>query len=118
MNGVVIRRPVELGEAITGAGSFNAGTVIVTVADLSKMILKAGVVEVDIGKVVMGSPVEVTLDAYPRVKFTGKVSKICLSQSCFFGERGVDGQDLPPPEGLLRALQAVGIPAPLYTSQR
>lgn len=76
MNGVVIRRPVELGEAVTGAGSFNAGTVIATVADLSKMIVKAGVAEVDIGKVVVGAPVEVTLDAYPRRKFLGKVSRI------------------------------------------
>ncbi|MCS7183104.1 MAG: efflux RND transporter periplasmic adaptor subunit [Thermoanaerobaculum sp.] len=76
MDGVVIRRPVELGEAVTGAGSFNAGTVIATVADLSKMIVKAGVSEVDIGKVHEGLPVEVTLDAFPKVKFTGKVSRI------------------------------------------
>lgn len=76
MDGVVIRRPVELGEAVTGAGSFNAGTVIATVADLSRMIVKAGVSEVDIGKVAVGAPVEVTLDAFPKAKFTGKVSRI------------------------------------------
>ncbi|MGC8917414.1 MAG: efflux RND transporter periplasmic adaptor subunit [Thermoanaerobaculum sp.] len=76
MDGVVIRRPVELGEAVTGAGSFNAGTVIATVADLSRMIVKAGVSEVDIGKVSVGAPVEVTLDAFPKAKFTGKVSRI------------------------------------------
>ena len=68
--------PVELGEAVTGAGSFNAGTVIVTVADLSTMIVKAGVNEVDIGKVRLGAPVTVTLDAYPKVRFPGKVSRI------------------------------------------
>jgi len=76
MAGVVIRRPVELGEAVTGAGSFNAGTVIATVADLSRMIVKAGVSEVDIGKVTLGAPVEVTLDAFPKAKFTGKVARI------------------------------------------
>lgn len=76
MDGVVIRRPVELGEAVTGAGSFNAGTVIATVADLSRMIVKAGVSEVDVGKVAVGAPVEVTLDAFPKAKFTGKVSRI------------------------------------------
>jgi HlyD family secretion protein len=76
MDGVVILRPVELGEAVTGAGSFNAGTVIVTVADLESMIVKAGVSEVDIGKVRVGAPVMVTLDAYPKVRFPGKVARI------------------------------------------
>ena len=76
MDGVVIARPVEYGEAVTGAGSFNAGTVITTVADLSKMIVRAGVSEVDIGKVRLGAPVVVTLDAYPKVRFPGKVTRI------------------------------------------
>ena len=76
MDGVVITRPVELGEAVTGAGSFNAGTVIATVADLSTMLVKAGVNEVDIGKVRLGAPVTVTLDAYPKVRFPAKVSRI------------------------------------------
>lgn len=76
MDGVVIRRAVELGDVVTGAGSFNAGTVIATVADLSSMIVKVGVNEVDIGKVAMHAPVTVTLDAYPKVKFAGRVSRI------------------------------------------
>ncbi len=76
MDGVVIRRQVELGDVVTGAGSFNAGTVIATVADLSKMIVKVGVNEVDIGKVGMGAPVTVTLDAFPKVRFEGRVSRI------------------------------------------
>jgi HlyD family secretion protein len=76
MDGVVITRQVELGEAVTGAGSFNAGTVIATVADLGTMLVKAGVNEVDIGKVRLGAPVTVTLDAYPKVRFPAKVSRI------------------------------------------
>lgn len=76
MDGVVIKRAVELGEAVTGAGSFNAGSVIVTVADLGTMLVKAGVNEVDIGKVSLSAPVVVTLDAYPKVRFPGKVKRI------------------------------------------
>jgi HlyD family secretion protein len=76
MDGVVITRPVEYGEAVTGAGSFNAGTVLATVADLSKMIVKVGVSEVDIGKLKLAAPVTVTLDAYPKLRFAGKVSRI------------------------------------------
>jgi len=76
MDGVVITRPVQLGEAVTGAGSFNAGTVIMTVADLASMIVKAGVSEVDIGKIRVGATVMVTLDAYPKLRFPAKVSRI------------------------------------------
>jgi HlyD family secretion protein len=76
MNGVIIDRPVELGETVTGSGSFNAGTVISTVADLGTMLVKAGINEVDIGKIHLAQEARVTLDAFPRVLFKGSISRI------------------------------------------
>jgi HlyD family secretion protein len=77
MDGVVIRRPVELGDTVTsGVSSFNAGTVLMTVADVETMIIKAGVNEVDIGKVRLEQPVKVSLDAYPKVRFAGTIKRI------------------------------------------
>jgi HlyD family secretion protein len=77
MDGVVIRRPVELGDTVmSGVSSFNAGTVLMTVADVGTMIIKAGINEVDIGKVRLEQPVKVTLDAYPKVKFAGTILRI------------------------------------------
>ena len=77
MDGVVLTENVEIGESITsGVSSFNAGTILFTVADVSKMIVKAGVNEVDIGKIRVGMPVRVTLDAYPKVNFQGKIDRI------------------------------------------
>ena len=76
MAGVIIERPVELGETVTGSGSFNAGTVISTVADLGTMLVKAGINEVDIGKIHLGQEARVTLDAFPRVLFKGNISRI------------------------------------------
>ena len=77
MDGVVIRRPVELGDTVmSGVSSFNAGTILMTVADVETMIIKAGINEVDIGKVRLEQPVKVTLDAYPKVKFAGKILRI------------------------------------------
>jgi HlyD family secretion protein len=74
---IVLTKNIEIGESITsGVSSFNAGTVLFTVADVSKMIVKAGVNEVDIGKVRVGMPVKVTLDAYPKVAFAGRVDRI------------------------------------------
>lgn len=77
MDGVVLTKNVEIGESITsGVSSFNAGTVLFSVADVSRMIVKAGVNEVDIGKIRVGMPVKVTLDAYPKVVFAGKIDRI------------------------------------------
>ena len=77
MDGVVIRRNVELGDTVTsGVSSFNAGTVLMTVADIGTMIIKAGINEVDIGKVHLAQPVRISLDAYPKVKFTGLIKRI------------------------------------------
>lgn len=74
MDGVVIRRGVELGDTITsGVSSFNAGTVVFTVADLKSLIIRVNLNEVDIAKVAPGQPVRVTLDAYPQRTFSGKV---------------------------------------------
>jgi len=77
MDGVVIRRPVELGDTVmSGVSSFNAGTVLMTVADVDTMIIKAGINEVDIGKVRLGQPVRIGLDAYPKVRFAGTIKRI------------------------------------------
>ena len=61
---------------MSGVSSFNAGTVLMTVADVETMIIKAGINEVDIGKVRLEQPVKVSLDAYPKVKFAGLIKRI------------------------------------------
>jgi multidrug efflux pump subunit AcrA (membrane-fusion protein) len=74
MDGVVITRGVELGETVTsGVSSFNAGTVLFTVADLESLVVKVNLNEVDIAKVHVGQPVRLTLDAYPQKTFDGRV---------------------------------------------
>jgi HlyD family secretion protein len=74
MSGVIIHKEVDLGETVTsGVSSFNAGTVLFTVADLQSLIIRVNLNEVDIAKVRVGQPVRVTLDAYPQKTFSGKV---------------------------------------------
>jgi RND family efflux transporter MFP subunit len=80
MSGVVITKGVELGETVTsGVSSFNAGTVLFTVADLKSLIIRVNLNEVDIAKVHVGQPVRISLDAYPQKVFTGKVSFVAPS---------------------------------------
>jgi RND family efflux transporter MFP subunit len=74
MNGVIIKKGVEIGDTITsGVSSFNAGTAIFTVADLKSLIIRVNLNEVDIAKVQVGQPVRISLDSYPQKTFSGKV---------------------------------------------
>jgi len=76
-SGSVILVDVEEGEIVTsGAVSYTSGTTIMTVADLSKMQIKAGVNEVDVGKIRFGQDVAIDVDAYPNIKYHGLITHI------------------------------------------
>ncbi len=76
-SGSVIRVEIEEGEIVTsGAVSYTSGTTLMTMADLSKMQIKAGVNEVDVGKIRFGQDVVIDVDAYPNVKFNGLITHI------------------------------------------
>lgn len=80
MPGVVTKRYVEEGELITsGIESFSSGTPVYQVSDLSTMLIKVNVNEVDIEKVKVGLPVEVTIDASRGVIFQGRIRKVAPS---------------------------------------
>lgn len=75
--GTVITKPVSLGQVIQAGGtSVSGGTVIVTMADLTKVRARALVNETDIGMVQAGQQSQVTVDAFPDRPFRGVVEKI------------------------------------------
>lgn len=77
MDGFVIKKDVEVGQTVTsGMSSFNEGTPLYTVADVSTMLIKAAINEVDIGRVRLQLPVRITVDAFPYRKFDGVVTHI------------------------------------------
>ncbi len=79
-SGTVISRLVQEGEMVTSSNaSFGEGTVILHLADLTKMVVESEVNEVDITKYHKNQVASVLVDAFPYEKFTGKVSKIAAS---------------------------------------
>ena len=69
-DGVVYSLPVLQGAYV------NAGELVLQEADLSKVRLRAFVDEPDVGRLVAGSPIEVTWDAMPGRMWQGTVSLI------------------------------------------
>ncbi|MFN4178903.1 MAG: HlyD family efflux transporter periplasmic adaptor subunit [Armatimonadota bacterium] len=77
ISGVVIRKSVEVGELVASAISgFAQGTELVTIADLSQLVVRVRLNEVDIARVYVGQPAEIRVDAVPEKVFRGTVSKI------------------------------------------
>ena len=77
INGTVISRPVEVGQVISSPTSaFGEGSILMTMADLSKVRVRALVDEIDVGKVSIGQTVSIKVAAYRDKEFIGTVSKI------------------------------------------
>lgn len=76
-SGTIIQKPVEEGEmVVSSSGSYSAGTVILKLADLSRMIVNTKINEVDISKIEIGMQVNIQVDAYPYEEFSGNITKI------------------------------------------
>ena len=77
ISGTVIAKPVEKGQVISSpTQDFAGGTVLMTMADLSAVQIRALIDETDIGKVQAGMMAEVTVAAFPNQPFPGEVIKI------------------------------------------
>ena len=79
INGIVTKLNVDVGEiAVTGTMN-NPGTVLLEVANLSRMLVVARIDESNIRDVMPGQPVAVRLVAYPDQVFKGKVQSVALA---------------------------------------
>ena len=78
IDGVVTRVYAEVGETVVADPINNPGAVIMEVADLSKMMVVAGVDEWDVGKVKAGQTAMVRIRAYPDEEFQGVVDFVAL----------------------------------------
>ena len=77
ISGTVIEKNVEKGQVISSPTTdVGGGTVLLKMADLSSVQVRALVDETDIGKISAGQPAIVTVAAYPNQPFQGEVLKI------------------------------------------
>lgn len=79
ISGTILEKRVEEGQVITSRLSSVAsseGQTLVTMADLNSVYVVTEVDETDIGKVEIGQPVTITVEAYPYMPFEGQVLRI------------------------------------------
>lgn len=77
VTGTIISRTVEVGQVISSPTSaVGGGTLLMTMADLSKVRVRSLVDEIDVGKVTIGQTVSIKVAAYRDKEFFGIVSKV------------------------------------------
>jgi HlyD family secretion protein len=77
IDGIILQKYVEQGQIIaSGINNVGGGTPIVDIADMASVYIEAGIDEVDIGKIQVGQTAMVVADAYPDLKFHGKIVRI------------------------------------------
>jgi HlyD family secretion protein len=80
ITGKVIKRKVNEGEIVTaGNVSTSVGTLLMVVADLSEVLVRAKVNEVDVPRLAVGQPAEIRLDALRGAVFEGRVVRIAAA---------------------------------------
>lgn len=81
IDGVVTRIYAEEGEMVVPGTMNNPGTVIIEVADLSRMLLVAQVDETDVGRVAAGQKATARIHAFPNKVFEGAVQSVALKHT-------------------------------------
>ncbi|SKB38933.1 efflux RND transporter periplasmic adaptor subunit [Maribacter arcticus] len=73
VDGTILEIPVEVGDQVIQSNTFNDGTTIATIADLSKMIFEGKVDEGEVGKLKVGAPLKINLGAVEGKELNAKL---------------------------------------------
>jgi HlyD family secretion protein len=77
MDGVVLSRDVEIGDAVSSILVLGStATLVMTLGDTTQVYVQGKVDEADIGAVYLGQPARIRVESFPNKTFNGKVTKI------------------------------------------
>ena len=74
--GIMLERLVNPGDSVVPLTSYQEGTKLATIADMSDLIFKGTVDEIDVGKLKIGLPVRLKIGALPDTVVIGHLSRI------------------------------------------
>jgi len=72
----ILTRPISVGQAVSGAGGFNSGSEVLTIADLNRMIVNAHVNQADVARLKAALSVTVEVEAVPGLNLEGVIERI------------------------------------------
>lgn len=69
ISGVILDIPVKVGNSVINSNSFNDGTTIATIANMNDLIFRGNIDETEVGQLVEGMPMKITIGALQDVSF-------------------------------------------------
>lgn len=76
VDGTILTLEVHPGDPVVPLTTYQAGTVLITMADMSRLIFRGTVDEVDVGKLRVSLPIRFTVGAIPNAEIRGTLSRI------------------------------------------
>jgi HlyD family secretion protein len=102
VDGMILAILIREGNSVINANSFNPGSTIAVVADMTDMIFKGRVDESDVGKLREGMPVEIIIGALEDRRFPGKLEHIAPKNMATSATTEFEIEAaFRPPEGVL-----------------
>jgi len=76
ISGTVLSRMADEGDPVVPLTSYQAGTELMTLAEMDDLLFKGNVDEIDVGKLSAGLAAEIEIGAIPNEKLSGRLMKI------------------------------------------
>jgi HlyD family secretion protein len=78
ITGYVLQKMVEEGDPVVPLSTYQEGTVLMTMADMDRLVFRGTVDEIDVGRLREGMPVTISVGALPGHTVEGMLSRISL----------------------------------------
>ncbi len=76
ISGIILDIPVKVGNSVILTNTFNDGTTIASVADMSNLIFRGNIDETEVGRLSVGMPMEITIGALQDLRFSASLEYI------------------------------------------
>ena len=76
ISGLILDVPVKIGNTVILSNTFNDGTTIATVANMNDLIFRGNIDETDVGQLVTGMPMKITIGALQNLHFNASLEYI------------------------------------------
>lgn len=76
ISGVILDIPVKVGNSVINSNTFNDGTTIASVANMQDLIFRGNIDETEVGQLMQGMPLKITIGALQDLKFDASLEYI------------------------------------------
>lgn len=114
ISGRVLDLPVVEGQVVVGAASVNSGTLLLTLADLSNLIITTHINQIDVAKLKAEMPVNFFVDPLPEEQFSGTIHTIAPTASVKRNVKGFEVEIIiPEPDPRLKPGMTANVVIPI-----